>query len=142
MVNVRVMQEKDLPLPQYQTKGSAGMDVYSAESLILKAGAIQIVSTGLRMAVPEGYELHVRPRSGLAFKHGISLVNTPGTLDSDYRGELKLIMINHGKEDLEIKKGDRVAQIILNKYEPIEWEEVDKLDETERGHGRFGSTGL
>ncbi|MEK6816300.1 MAG: dUTP diphosphatase [Nanoarchaeota archaeon] len=143
MAKVKVVQlHKELPLPRYQTSGSAGMDVHSAEDLILKKGEIKLVPTGLFFALPEGYELSVRPRSGLALKHGITLLNSPGTLDSDYRGELKIILINHGPADFEIKKCDRIAQIVLNRYEPIEWHEVAELDDTERKSGGFGHTGI
>ncbi|MEA3379113.1 MAG: dUTP diphosphatase [Nanoarchaeota archaeon] len=143
MVKVKIIQSyQDLPLPKYQTLDSAGMDVHSAQTLILKKGDIATIPTGLKMALPKGYELHIRPRSGLAAKYGITVLNTPGTLDADYRGELKVILINHGQNDFEIKKGDRIAQIILNKYECIEWEEVDGLDNTKRDIMGFGSTGL
>lgn len=142
MATVKVVNKAEFGLPKYQTKGSAGMDVHSAEDLVLKKGEIKLVPTGLFFALPEGYEISVRPRSGLALKHGITLLNSPGTLDSDYRGELKVILINHGPADFEIMKGDRIAQIVLNKYEPIEWHEVPELDETERKSGGFGSTGI
>ena len=130
-----------LPLPHYATEGSAGMDVVSAEDVTLKPGERHAVATGLSMAIPLGYEIQVRPRSGLALKHGITVPNTPGTIDSDYRGELKAILINHGTEPFAINRGDRVAQLVLAPVTQAVWEEVEELDETTRGAGGFGSTG-
>lgn len=130
-----------LDLPAYATSGAAGMDVLSAESVTLKPGQRHAVATGLAMAIPQGFEIQVRPRSGLALKHGISVPNTPGTIDSDYRGELKIILINHGDEDFAIARGDRVAQLVLAPVVQAGWEEVEDLDETARGEGGFGSTG-
>lgn len=134
--------DKDVPLPKYQTSGSAGMDLHSAEELVVPKGEFRMISTGLKLAVPNGYEGHIRPRSGLAAKQGVTVLNAPGTLDSDYRGLLKVILVNHGKEDFKISKGDRIAQIVFNKFEAAELEVVDSLDETFRGEGGFGSTGL
>ena len=131
-----------LDLPGYTTEGAAGMDVLSAESLTLKPGQRHAVATGLSVAIPQGYEIQVRPRSGLALKHGISVPNTPGTIDSDYRGELKIILINHGDDDFAIERGDRVAQLVLAPVTQAAWEEVEDLDETTRGEGGFGSTGI
>ena len=131
-----------LDLPGYTTEGAAGMDVLSAESLTLKPGQRHAVATGLSMAIPQGYEMQVRPRSGLALKHGITVPNTPGTIDSDYRGELKIILINHGGDDFAIERGDRVAQLVLAPVTQAAWEEVEDLDETARGEGGFGSTGI
>ena len=130
-----------LDLPAYATSGAAGMDVLSAEDVTLAPGARHAVATGLALAIPAGYEVQVRPRSGLALKHGISLPNTPGTIDSDYRGELKVILINHGAEPFTIARGDRVAQLVLAPVTLAAWEEVVELDETVRGTGGFGSTG-
>lgn len=130
-----------LDLPAYATPGAAGMDVLAAEDVTLAPGARHAVATGLSVAIPPGYEIQVRPRSGLALKRGISVPNTPGTIDSDYRGELKVILINHGYEDFAIRRGDRVAQIVLAPVARATWEEVDELDSTERGEGGFGSTG-
>ena len=130
-----------LDLPTYATSGAAGMDVLAAESVNLKPGQRHAVATGLAMAIPHGFEIQVRPRSGLALKHGISVPNTPGTIDSDYRGELKIILINHGDEDFAIARGDRVAQLVLAPVVQAAWDEVDDLDETARGEGGFGSTG-
>jgi dUTP pyrophosphatase len=130
-----------LPLPAYATDGAAGMDLVSAEDVTLAPGARHAVATGLAMAIPQGYEIQVRPRSGLALKHGISVPNTPGTIDSDYRGELKVILINLGPEPFAIQRGDRVAQLVLAPVVQATWDEVSELDSTERGAGGFGSTG-
>ncbi len=130
-----------LDLPAYATAGAAGMDVVSAEDLSLAPGARHAVATGLALAIPPGFEVQVRPRSGLALKHGITVPNTPGTIDSDYRGELKVIMINLGSEPFEIRRGDRVAQLVLAPVTRASWLEVEHLDETARGEGGFGSTG-
>lgn len=131
----------DLPLPTYATVGAAGMDVVSAEDVTIEPGARHPVATGLAVAIPQGFEIQVRPRSGLAFKHGITVPNTPGTIDSDYRGELKVLLINHGAEAFPIARGDRVAQLVLAPVVQADWDEVDELDATERGAGGFGSTG-
>ncbi len=131
----------DLPLPAYATDGAAGMDVVSAEDVTLAPGARHAVATGLALAIPQGYEIQVRPRSGMALKHGISVPNAPGTIDSDYRGELKVILINHGDTAFTIARGDRVAQLVLAPVVLATWDEVAELDETQRGEGGFGSTG-
>lgn len=131
-----------LALPAYATEGAAGMDVLAAEALVLGPGERHAVATGLRLAIPDGYEVQVRPRSGLALKHGISVPNTPGTIDSDYRGELKIILINLSAEPFSIARGDRVAQLVLAPVTRLCWEEVAALDATARGEGGFGSTGL
>ncbi|MXO96609.1 dUTP diphosphatase [Erythrobacter aquimaris] len=130
-----------LDLPRYATDGAAGMDVLSAEAVSLKPGQRHAVATGFAVAIPDGYEIQVRPRSGLAFKHGITVPNTPGTIDSDYRGELKVLLINHGDETFAIERGDRIAQLVLAPVTQAAWEEVDELDDTSRGEGGFGSTG-
>lgn len=130
-----------LDLPRYATEGAAGMDVLSAEDVTIAPGARHAVATGLSVAIPEGYEIQVRPRSGLALKHGISAPNAPGTIDSDYRGEVKVILINHGAEPFAIGRGDRVAQLVLAPVTQAAWDEVETLDETARGAGGFGSTG-
>lgn len=137
----RLPHGEGLPLPAYATTGAAGMDVVSAEDVTLAPGARHAVATGLSMAIPAGYEIQVRPRSGLALKHGISVPNTPGTIDSDYRGELKVILINLGSEPFTIARGDRVAQLVLAPVVQAAWDEVAELDATERGEGGFGSTG-
>ena len=137
----RLANGRDLPLPAYATAGAAGMDVVSAEDVTIQPGARHPVATGLALAIPPGYEIQVRPRSGLAFKHGITVPNTPGTIDSDYRGELKVLLINHGTEPFAIARGDRVAQLVLAPVVQAAWAEVDELDATARGEGGFGSTG-
>jgi dUTP pyrophosphatase len=137
----RLAHGLDLPLPAYATAGAAGMDVVSAEDVELAPGARHAVATGLAMAIPPGFEIQVRPRSGLALKHGITVPNTPGTIDSDYRGELKVILINHGTETFSVRRGDRVAQLVLAPVTRGSWLEVDDLGETARGEGGFGSTG-
>ena len=134
-----------LDLPAYETSGSAGMDVRAAvpvaEPVTLKPGERAMVPTGLSVAIPEGYEIQVRPRSGLAAKHGLTCLNTPGTIDSDYRGEIKVILINLGAEAFVIQRGERIAQLVLAPVTRLAWSEVDVLDETARGAGGFGSTG-
>lgn len=141
-MKVKILKtDKELPTPKYAHEGDAGMDLYSAEELVLKPGEHRLVQTGIKIVVPPGYEMQVRPRSGLSLKHGISVVNAPGTIDTQYRGPVGVILINHGKEDFEIKKGERIAQMVLNKFESFDFEEVEDLDETTRGEGGFGSTG-
>lgn len=130
-----------LPLPAYATSGAAGMDVVSAEDVTLAPGARHAVATGIALAIPEGYEIQIRPRSGLALKHGVTVLNAPGTIDSDYRGELKVILVNHGAEPFAVQRGDRVAQLVLAPVVQAAWNEVETLDATERGAGGFGSTG-
>lgn len=137
----RLDHGQGLDLPAYATAGAAGMDVVSAEDVTLAPGARHAVATGLALAIPPGFEVQVRPRSGLALKHGITVPNTPGTIDSDYRGELKVILINLGSETFEIRRGDRVAQLVLAPVVQAGWVEVDELDDTARGAGGFGSTG-
>jgi len=137
----RLPHGEGLPLPAYATEGAAGMDVVAAEDLDLAPGAPHAVSTGLSIAIPAGYEIQVRPRSGLALKHGVTVPNTPGTIDSDYRGELKVIMINLGPTSFSIRRGDRVAQLVLAPVTRGTWLEVEELDATARGEGGFGSTG-
>lgn len=138
----RLPHGEGLPLPHYATDGAAGMDVVSAEDVVLPAMARHAVATGLSLAIPHGFEVQVRPRSGLALKHGITLPNTPGTIDSDYRGELKVILINLGAEPFEIRRGDRIAQLVVAPVQIGRMVEVDALDETARGAGGFGSTGM
>ena len=134
---------KDLPVPRYATSGSSGMDLYADvdAEVILLPGDIRLISAGIYISMPEGYEAEIRPRSGLAIKHGISLVNTPGTVDSDYRGLVNLIMINHGKEPFTIHRGDRIAQMVIKEVVRAEIELTRDLDDTVRSHGGFGHTG-
>lgn len=145
-VSVRPLPHfEGLDLPAYETLGAAGMDVRAAipesETITLAPGSRDMVPTGLSVAIPHGYEIQMRPRSGLAAKHGITCLNSPGTIDSDYRGELKVILINHGADPFVIKRGERIGQMVLAPVTRIVWDEVDSLDETERGSGGFGSTG-
>ena len=137
----RLANGTDLPFPAYATAGSAGMDVMSAQDVTIEPGARHAVATGFAMAIPQGYEIQVRPRSGLAFRHGITVPNTPGTIDSDYRGELKVLLINHGPDAFHVRRGDRVAQLVLAPVVQAAWDEVEELGVTERGAGGFGSTG-
>ncbi len=130
-----------LPLPAYATAGAAGMDVVAAETLSLAPGARHAVATGFAIAIPEGYEVQVRPRSGLAIKHGVTCLNTPGTIDHDYRGEVKVILANLGDQAFEIARGDRIAQLVPAPVQRATMDEVAELDETDRGSGGFGSTG-
>lgn len=139
----KVKGYEDLQTPRFMTEGSVGMDIYAAvEQETIKPNEIKIIPTGICIQLPKGYEAQVRPRSGLAANYGISLLNSPGTIDWDYRGEIKIIMINHGNEDFIIKKGDRVAQLVFHKVEIPIIELVDVLDSTERGNNGFGSTGF
>lgn len=142
-IQVKVVREKSVELPKYETEGSAGMDVRAniKEPITLKSLERILVPTGLKVAIPEGYEIQVRPRSGLAIKHGITMLNTPGTVDSDYRGELKVIVVNLSNETYTIEPNERIGQFVLNKIEQIEFVEVEELDSTERGEGGFGHTG-
>lgn len=137
----RLPHGEGLPLPFYATAGAAGMDVVAAEDVTLAPGQRHAVATGFALAIPAGYEVQVRPRSGSALKHGISVPNAPGTIDSDYRGELKILLINHGAEPFVIARGDRIAQIVPAAVTRAAFDEVDSLDETARGAGGFGSTG-
>lgn len=134
---------RDLPLPFYATEGSAGMDIHAAvsEPLTLAAGKVTMVPTGLCVAIPQGYEIQVRSRSGLAAKNGVFALNSPGTIDSDYRGEIKVILANFSDTDFVIERGLRIAQLVVAKHEHIAWQAVESLDETSRADGGFGSTG-
>jgi dUTP pyrophosphatase len=133
----------DIPLPSYSTEGSSGMDIRAAvkEDMFINPGEVALVPTNLSVEIPEGYEVQVRPRSGLAIKNGIGLLNSPGTIDSDYRGEIKIIMMNFGKEKFKISRGDRIAQLILSKYYYANIIESDDLNDSSRGEGGFGHTG-
>jgi dUTP pyrophosphatase len=145
MIKIEVINlTKDLNLPEYGTSMSAGLDLLAAidDDLILKVGSRTLVPTGLKIALPEGYEAQVRPRSGLAIKNGISVLNSPGTIDADYRGEINVILINFGNEDFVIKRGMKIAQMIIAPYIQAQLIEVELLSETTRGTGGFGSTGL
>jgi dUTP pyrophosphatase len=141
----RLPHNPDLPLPAYETAQAAGMDLRAAvpehEPMVLRPGARRAVPTGLAFALPGGFEGQVRPRSGLALKHGVTCLNTPGTIDADYRGEVKVILINLGEEDFTIRRGDRIAQLVIAPVTQGAWRETETLDETARGAGGFGSTG-
>ena len=139
----RIRPESDLTLPCYMTSHSAGMDLYadlSADAL-LQPGSRLLVPTGIAIALPEGYEAQIRPRSGLALKHGISLVNSPGTIDADYRGEIGVILINHGEVPFLLKRGERIAQMVVAQFSRVVWAEMGELEKTQRGDGGFGHTG-
>lgn len=134
---------KDLPLPKYMTETAAGMDLYAnvENCIIIKSGEYKLISTGIKIEMPPGYEAQIRPRSGLALKYGITMLNSPGTIDSDYRGEIKVIMINFGSEDFEIKRGERIAQMVISKAEQVIFKEVNQLSSSKRGENGFGHTG-
>ncbi len=140
----RLYDNKNIPLPNYESEGSSGMDIRAniKESILLKSGEIKLIPTGLAVSIPPGFEIQIRPRSGLALKHGIGMVNSPGTIDSDYRGEIGIIMINWGAEPFIISRGDRIAQMIISKVYQADFLEVDNLDFTSRGEGGFGHTGI
>ena len=139
-VKVKILNP-DAIIPKYQTEEAAGFDLHSVEEKTVKAGEREVIKTGLAVALPKGYELQVRPRSGLALKNGITVLNTPGTVDSDYRGELMVILFNTSKEDFAVKKGERIAQAIIKEILQADFAVVEELDSTERGIGGFGSTG-
>lgn len=143
-MNVQIVNKSGNPLPRYATENSAGMDLNAnlKDTIVLKPLERELISTGIYIAIPKGYEAQVRPRSGLAVKKGISVLNSPGTIDADYRGEVKVVLVNLSNEDVEIQDGERIAQMIIAKHESIKWDEVDVLEETERGDGGFGSTGV
>lgn len=142
-MKIKIVNNGTQPLPQYATNGSAGMDLRAniENPILIKPLDRKLIPTGLHIALPEGYEAQIRPRSGLAIKHGITCLNTPGTIDSDYRGDVGVILVNLSNEDYVVQPGERIAQMIINKYERVEFEVVETLDETERGEGGFGHTG-
>lgn len=144
MLEVKIINRGHQPLPQYATPQSAGMDIRANidNSITLHPGERTLVKTGLYMALPEGYEAQIRPRSGLAFKHGITVLNSPGTIDADYRGELCVLLINHGQEDFIINDGERIAQMVIARHEQVTFTLVEELDDTERGAGGYGHTGV
>ena len=143
-MTIKVINKSKHDLPKYQTELSAGMDLYANidEPITLNPLERTLVKTGLFISLPKGYEAQVRPRSGLAFKNGITVLNTPGTIDADYRGEIGVILVNLSSQDFTINDGDRIAQMVIAKHETAIWEEVENLDETERGEGGFGSSGV
>jgi dUTP pyrophosphatase len=139
---VKIVNKSSNALPQYETGGSVGMDIRSNDSVTIASGKTALIKTGLFVEIPYGYEIQVRPRSGLALKHSVTVLNSPGTIDSDYRGEVGVILINHGTEDFQVKIGERIAQLILAKVEHIAWQAVGSLNGgTKRGEKGFGSTG-
>jgi len=142
-IKVKIVNSSDNPLPQYETIGSAGMDIRAmlTEPVIIKPLQRVLIPTGLFIELPDGYEAQIRPRSGLAFKKGLGVLNSPGTIDSDYRGEIKIILINLSNETVVINTGERIAQMVIARYEKISFEEVDSLSSTDRGAGGFGHTG-
>lgn len=142
-MKVQVVMEEGVQLPKYESQGAAGLDVRAniKEKVVLGSLERTLIPTGIKMAIPEGYEVQVRPRSGLAIKHGISLLNTPGTIDADYRGEVKVIVVNLSKDAYTIEPEERIGQLVLNKVEQMEFEIVESLEETARGEGGFGHTG-
>jgi dUTP pyrophosphatase len=143
-ISIKIINKSDHPTPSYETSSSAGMDLRAniENPINLKPLERAIIKTGLFIALPQGFEAQVRPRSGLAAKHGISVLNAPGTIDADYRGEIGVILVNLSNENFNINNGDRVAQMVIARYEHTKWEEVSVLDETKRGKGGFGSTGI
>lgn len=147
MTNIQIKQLENaagLALPSYATENSAGMDLLAAinNDVTLAPGKRSLIKAGISIALPEGFEAQIRPRSGLAYKNGVTVLNSPGTIDADYRGEIGVILINHGEEDFVVTRGMRIAQMVIARYEQIAFTEVDELDETARGEGGFGSTGL
>lgn len=144
MVQIKVVNKGKQPLPKYQTSQSAGMDLRANidAPILIKPLDRKLIPTGLHIALPEGYEAQIRPRSGLVIKNGITIINTPGTIDPDYTGDVGVILVNISNEDFVVQPGDRIAQMVINKFEQAEFEVVEKLDETERGEGGFGHTGI
>ena len=145
-MKLKVINKSGFDLPRYETENSAGMDLRACFSNVengamIKEGGRMLIKTGIFLEVPKGYEVQIRPRSGLAFKFGVTVLNSPGTIDADYRGEIGVILINHGEVPFIVNHGDRIAQMVLAKHEQAEWEEVDSLEETKRGEGGFGHTG-
>ncbi len=143
-IAIKRLHSFDLPLPRYMTPGSSGVDLYAAnqDDITISSKAVALVPTGIAIAIPKGYEAQIRPRSGLALKHGLTLLNTPGTIDADYRGEIKVIVINLGDKEYILKRGERIAQMIFSRVERVELQEVENLDDTARGAGGFGHTGV
>ena len=144
MIPLPIINKSNNPLPSYQTIQSAGVDLcaFIEEKVILKPNERKLVGTGLYIALPSGFEAQIRPRSGLAFTYGVTIINSPGTIDADYRGEIKIALINHSNQNFVIQNGDRIAQMVVTKYEQISFLLVDTLDETERGEGGYGHKGI
>ncbi len=144
MIEVAIINQSAFDLPAYATEGAAGLDIRAniTEAVVLSPLERQLIPTGLFVAIPMGYEIQIRPRSGLAFKHGITVLNTPGTIDADYRGEIKVLLVNLSNEPFSIDPGERIAQMVLAKHETLSWKTTEELPSTERGAGGFGSTGV
>ncbi len=140
-LTVKIKTLRAIPLPRYQTRGSSGLDLYAAEDSLVKPGTVRAIPTGIALEIPAGFEAQVRPRSGLALNHGIGILNAPGTIDSDYRGEVKVILFNFGKRTFKIKKMDRIAQLVFSRVLKIKWKHVKALKNSSRGAGGFGHTG-
>jgi dUTP pyrophosphatase len=144
MIEVAIINQSAFDLPAYATEGAAGLDIRAniTEAVVLAPLERQLIPTGLFVAIPMGYEIQIRPRSGLAFKHGITVLNTPGTIDADYRGEIKVLLVNLSNEPFSIEPGERIAQMVLAKHETLSWKTTEELPSTDRGAGGFGSTGV
>lgn len=142
MKKIKIINKSGFPNPQYATPQSAGLDLRTTTDITIHPKARTLISTGIFLALPEGYEAQIRPRSGLAIKHGITVLNSPGTIDADYRGEIGVILINHGDRVVKFSAGDKIAQLVFHRYEQCDFENVENLDETERGDGGFGHSGL
>lgn len=144
MEKVKVINRSEFPLPEYETAMAVGLDVRAniTESIVIKPLGREMIPTGLFFEIPQGFEIQVRPRSGLAAKRGITVLNSPGTIDPDYRGEVRVVLVNLSSEDFVLERGERIAQLVLARYEKLKWEEAEQLDDTARGSGGFGSTGL
>ena len=144
MIEVEIINQSAFDLPAYATEGAAGLDIRAniSEAIVLSPLERQLIPTGLFVAIPLGYEIQIRPRSGLAFKHGITVLNTPGTIDADYRGEIKVLLVNMSNAPFSIEPGERIAQMVLSKHEMLSWKTTEELPSTERGAGGFGSTGV
>ena len=143
-MNIRIINKSKNALPAYETAHAAGMDLRAdlETAMVLKPMERKLIPTGLHIELPVGYEAQIRPRSGLAYKHGISIVNSPGTIDADYRGEIKVLLVNLSTEDFPINSGDRIAQMVVAKHEQVSWTEAEELTDTTRGHGGYGHTGV
>ena len=143
-MHVKIVNQSEHPLPHYQTEHSAGMDLYAhvAEEITLGSLERALIPTGIYLELPAGYEAQIRPRSGMAYKHGITVLNSPGTIDADYRGEIKILLVNLSPDPYTVKHGDRVAQMVVAAHEQVTWQEVKNLSETVRGTGGYGSTGI
>lgn len=144
MLKIKITTVANNPLPAYQTEFASGMDLMAAieEPIEIKPGERKLIGTGIAIALPVGYEAQIRSRSGIAFKNGVCVLNSPGTVDADYRGEIKVLLINHGENTFQVQTGDRIAQMVIAKHEHILWEQVTELDQTQRGSGGYGSTGI